>query len=171
LSVWKVPSTPSAPDEAVMTGINGVLEQEEGEKGNAENITRLVHGTTVATNTVLTREGARVGLLTTQGFRDVLAIAHQARPLIYDDKAHRVDPLIDDEFIIEIAERIGADGEIVKSLDDAELAEVAEHIRKQKLDAVVVSFLNDYANNEREVRAAQRFENFDMATFVPAVPG
>ncbi|NMF31560.1 hydantoinase/oxoprolinase family protein [Corynebacterium ammoniagenes] len=168
LSVWKVPSTPSAPDEAVMTGINGVLEQEEGDKGNAENITRLVHGTTVATNTILTREGARVGLLTTKGFRDVLAIAHQARPLIYDDKAHRVEPLIDDEFITEIAERIDADGEIVKSLEDDELEEVAEEIRKQELDAVVVSFLNAYANNEHEVRAAKRLEELDVAPIVSA---
>src|SRR5699024_1198917 len=69
---------------------------------------------------------------------------------------------------IEIAERIGADGEIVKSLDDAELAEVAEHIRKQKLDAVVVSFLNAYANNEHEVRAAKRLEELDVAPIVSA---
>lgn len=126
-----------------------------------------MHGTTVVTNTILTREGARVGLLTTKGFRDVLAIAHQARPLIYDDKAHRVDPLIDDEFITEVAERINADGEIVKSLDD-ELEEVAEQIRTQKLDAVVVSFLNAYANSKHEVHAAKRLEELDVAPIVSA---
>src|SRR5699024_5990782 len=151
-----------------MTAIIVEVEEEACEKGQVETIPRLVDGTTVETTTVLPREGARVGLLTTQGFRDVLAIAHQARPLIYDDKAHRVDPLIDDEFIIEIAERIGAGGEIVKSLDDDELAEVAEHIRRQKLDAVVVSFLNAYANNEHEVRAAKRLEELDVAPIVSA---
>ena len=114
LSVWKVPSTPSAPDEAVITGITGALEQYDGD---AADISRLVHGTTVATNTVLTREGTRVGLLTTKGFRDVLAIAHQARPAIYDDRAHRVEPLIEDDYIVEIAERIDADGEILSPLD------------------------------------------------------
>ena len=88
---------PSAPDEAVITGITGALEQYDGD---AADISRLVHGTTVATNTVLTREGARVGLLTTKGFRDVLAIAHQARPAIYDDRAHRVEPLIGDDYIM-----------------------------------------------------------------------
>ena len=79
LFVWKVPSTPEAPNEAVIDGIVGGLEQIDR---SPEEITRLVHGTTVATNTVLTREGGRVGLLTTRGFRDVLAIAHQDRPAI-----------------------------------------------------------------------------------------
>ena len=81
VAVWKVPSTPDAPDDAVISGLEGAMEQLSA---SPTQITRLVHGTTVATNTVLTRDGARVGLLTTQGFGDLLAIAHQARPNLYD---------------------------------------------------------------------------------------
>lgn len=165
LSVWKVPSTPSAPDEAVITGITGALEQYGG---NAEDISRLVHGTTVATNTVLTREGARVGLLTTHGFRDVLAIAHQARPAIYDDRVHRVAPLIEDDFIVEIDERIDADGKILKPLERGDLEDIGTQLRKMNLDAVVVSFLNSYANNEHEFKAARKLEELDVAPIVSA---
>ena len=165
LSVWKVPSTPSAPDEAVITGITGALEQYDG---NAADISRLVHGTTVATNTVLTREGARVGLLTTKGFRDVLAIAHQARPAIYDDRAHRVEPLIGDDYITEIDERIDADGEILRPLETGDLESIGKQLRKMNLDAVVVSFLNAYANNEHEVEAARKLEELEVAPIVSA---
>ena len=165
LSVWKVPSTPSAPDEAVITGITGALEQYDGD---AADISRLVHGTTVATNTVLTREGARVGLLTTKGFRDVLAIAHQARPAIYDDRAHRVEPLIGDDYITEIDERIDADGEILRPLETGDLESIGKQLRKMNLDAVVVSFLNAYANNEHEVEAARKLEELEVAPIVSA---
>ena len=165
LSVWKVPSTPSAPDEAVITGITGALEQYDGD---AADISRLVHGTTVATNTVLTREGARVGLLTTKGFRDVLAIAHQARPAIYDDRAHRVEPLIEVDYIVEVAERIDTDGKILSPLDTGDLESIGKQLRKMNLDAVVVSFLNAYANNEHEVEAARKLEELEVAPIVSA---
>lgn len=165
LSVWKVPSTPSAPDQAVITGITGALEQYDG---SAEDISRLVHGTTVATNTVLTREGARVGLLTTKGFRDVLAIAHQARPAIYDDRAHRVEPLIKDDYIAEIDERIDTDGEVLRPLDMGELEDIGKQLREMNLDAVVVSLLNAYANNEHEIEAANKLEELDVAPIVSA---
>lgn len=165
LSVWKVPSTPSAPDEAVITGITGALEQYDGD---AADISRLVHGTTVATNTVLTREGARVGLLTTKGFRDVLAIAHQARPAIYDDRAHRVEPLIGDDYITEIDERIDADGEVLRPLETGDLESIGKQLRKMNLDAVVVAFLNAYANNEHEVEAARKLEELEVAPIVSA---
>ena len=165
LSVWKVPSTPSAPDEAVITGLTGALEQYDGD---AADISRLVHGTTVATNTVLTREGARVGLLTTKGFRDVLAIAHQARPAIYDDRAHRVEPLIGDDYITEIDERIDADGEVLRPLETGDLESIGKQLRKMNLDAVVVAFLNAYANNEHEVEAARKLEELEVAPIVSA---
>lgn len=73
MSVWKLPSTPYAPDEAVIAGMHGALRRNNAV---AADITRFVHGSTVATNTVITRDGARIGLVTTRGFRDILAIAH-----------------------------------------------------------------------------------------------
>lgn len=168
LSVWKVPSTPSAPDEAVIDGIAGAMEQQDS---SPSDITRLVHGTTVATNTVLTREGARVGLLTTQGFRDVLAIAHQARPLIYDNEVHRVTPLIPDELIVEIDERMDAHGNVLTPLDVRELDTLADRLRELQLDALVVSFLNAYQNDEHEVRAVQRLSELKIAPIVATATG
>lgn len=161
--VWKVPSTPSAPDDAVIDGLTGAMD-EHGHR--VEDIDRLVHGTTVATNTVLTRSGARVGLLTTAGFRDVLAIGYQARPSLYDNRIHRVPPLIPGEHIVELSERIGFDGEIITPIDDAELDAAAEKLKDLELDALVVSFLNAYADSHHEDYAADRLRKLGVAGIV-----
>ncbi|WP_414119604.1 hydantoinase/oxoprolinase family protein [Corynebacterium nuruki] len=165
LSVWKVPSTPSHPDEAVIKGIRAVLEQQGV---SAQDINRLVHGTTVATNTVLTREGAKVGLLTTAGFRDILAISHQARPMIYDNEVHRPAPLVPDDLIVEITERTGADGEEITPLEDSELERVAGELADLDLDVVVVSFLNAYRNSDHEDRAVSYLTGRGVAPIVSA---
>src|SRR5699024_8323783 len=91
LSVWKLPSTPEAPVDGVLQGVHGGLERLGREPAE---LNRFVHGSTVATNTVLTRDRARVGMVTTKGFRDILAIAHQARPSISDHHHRRPEPLI-----------------------------------------------------------------------------
>lgn len=165
LFVWKVPSTPDAPNEAVIDGIVGGLEQIAR---SPEEITRLVHGTTVATNTVLTREGGRIGLLTTQGFRDVLAIAYQARPSIYDYRETRPEPLISDELIFEVDERIDAEGEVVTPLRDDQLEQLAERIRDAELDVLIVSFINAYTNGQHEREAMERLAELGAAPVVSA---
>lgn len=163
LAVWKVPSTPDAPNEAVISGLTGAMEQQNA---SPTQITRLVHGTTVATNTVLTRDGAKVGLLTTAGFGDVLAIAHQARPALYDAAVHRVPPLVPAGLVTEVEERMAADGTVVTELTDAALDRAAEHIRKLDLDILVVSFLNAYLNPEHEQRAVEHLRD---AAVVPRI--
>lgn len=165
LSVWKVPSTPAAPDDAVITGITGALEQQGGA---TTDITRLVHGTTVATNTVLTRDGARIGLLTTKGFRDVLAIAHQARPDLYDNRVHRVPPLIPEELIVEIDERMSAFGEVLTELRPEDLEALVPRLRELELDALVVSFLNAYRNDEHERLAVEGLRRLAVAPLITA---
>ena len=165
LAVWKVPSTPHAPDEAVITGITGALEREDAQPAQ---VTRLVHGTTVATNTVLTRTGARVGLLTTRGFRDVLAIAHQARPSLYDNRVHRVPPLIPDELIVDIDERLAADGTVLTELTADALIEAASALADLDLDAVVVSFLNAYVDPRHEQEAVAHLREQQVAPVVIA---
>ena len=163
LAVWKVPSTPHAPDEAVITGITGALEREDAQPAQ---VTRLVHGTTVATNTVLTRTGARVGLLTTRGFRDVLAIAHQARPSLYDNRVHRVPPLIPDELIVDIDERLAADGTVLTELTADALIDAASALADLDLDAVVVSFLNAYVDPRHEQEAVAHLREQQVAPVV-----
>ncbi|MHA2790146.1 hydantoinase/oxoprolinase family protein [Corynebacterium sp. S7] len=165
IAVWKLPSTPHAPDEAVIDGIAGAMEQQGRQ---AEEITRLVHGTTVATNTILTRTGAIVGLLTTKGFRDVLAIAHQARPSLYDNSQHRPDPLIPNELIAEVDERMSAEAEILRPLNESELNTIADELRALKLDALVVSFLNAYANSEHEDQAVRYLRELNVAPIISA---
>ncbi|MGP6175095.1 hydantoinase/oxoprolinase family protein [Corynebacterium sp. A21] len=165
MAVWKVPSTPHAPDEAVITGL---LEAMERQGADPTHIARLVHGTTVATNTVLTRTGARVGLLTTEGFGDLLAIAHQARPALYDARITRVAPLVPGALVTEIAERMAADGSVLQPLNEQSLAAAAAPIRELELDILVVSFLNAYVNPAHEQRAVALLTKLGVAPRVTA---
>lgn len=165
IAVWKLPSTPTAPDDAVIAGVEGALER----VGRApEELTRFVHGSTVATNTVITRDGARVGMITTQGFRDVLAIAHQSRPAIYDQHKRRPEPLIAKEAIVEATQRMNADGSVLQELDEAALVETLKPLAALELDIIVVSFLNAYANPEHEQRAVAIAKEVSVAPQVVA---
>lgn len=163
LFVWKVPSTPERPDDAVIDGITGAI----NEMGiGVEGVEHFVHGTTVATNTVLTRTGASVGLITTAGFRDLLAIGHQARPALYDQRRRSSEPLVADDHILEIDERITADGDELRPVDDTEVQQLADRARELGLEVLVVSFLNAYVNPEHEQLVAARLRELNAA---PAV--
>ncbi|MFC0580822.1 hydantoinase/oxoprolinase family protein [Micrococcoides hystricis] len=150
LFVWKVPSTPEAPDDAVLTGVTEAFDEIGA---SLENVQHFVHGTTVATNTVLTRTGARVGLLTTKGFRDILRIGWQARPSLYDQYQRNPEPLVAVEDIREIDERMSSEGEILKSLDPEEIRKAYEDLVEAGVDVIVVSFLNAYTNAQHEREA------------------
>lgn len=165
MSVWKLPSTPSAPDDAVIEGVEGALERVE--RSPAE-LTRFVHGSTVSTNTVITRDGARVGMVTTAGFRDVLEIAHQARPSIYDQHKRRPSPLIQRDAIVEATQRMDANGETLVALDEDALKETAQQLADQDLDVIVVSFLNAYVNADHELRAVELLQDAGVADHVVA---
>ncbi|MDN6678699.1 MAG: hydantoinase/oxoprolinase family protein [Yaniella sp.] len=165
MSVWKLPSTPTAPDDAVIAGVEGALERVGRSPGE---LTRFVHGSTVATNTVITRDGARVGMVTTRGFRDVLAIAHQSRPAIYDQHKRRPEPLIPKEAIVEASQRMDADGAVLVDLDEVSLAETVKPLATLELDVIVVSFLNAYVNPEHEQRAVAVVQDAGVASQVVA---
>lgn len=163
--VWKLPSTPNAPDDAVLTGVTGALERVDR---SSDELSRFVHGSTVATNTVITRDGAQVGMVTTQGFRDVLAIAHQSRPSIYDQHRRRPEPLIAREAIVEARQRMDADGTVLVDLDESALVEAVQQLADLDLDVIVVSFINGYVNPEHELRAAAIIEEMGIAQHVVA---
>ncbi|TGD36506.1 hydantoinase/oxoprolinase family protein [Brevibacterium aurantiacum] len=150
LFVWKVPSTPDSPDDAVIDGVTGAIEELGAD---ITSISQFVHGTTVATNTVITRTGARVGLVTTAGFRDMLTIGHQARPSLYDQHHQRSKPLVPDELISEVSERVSADATIIRPVERDEIIDLATRIRARELDVLVVSFLNAFVNPENERNA------------------
>ncbi len=119
----------------------------------------LGHGTTVATNIVIERKGARTGLLTTKGFRDVLELGRQARPSIYDYRVRKPPPLVPRERRAEVDERIGPEGTALRPLDKASLEEAVLALRAEQVEAVAICFLHSYLAPEHEEearRAVQR---------------
>lgn len=114
----------------------------------------IVHGTTVATNAILERNGARIALVTTGGFRDVLELQRQERTNIWDLYIRKIEPLIPRHLRFEVSERIGADGSVVTPLDEAGLRTLARSMRDAGVEAVAISFINAYANPDHEERAA-----------------
>jgi N-methylhydantoinase A len=130
--------------------INGLERASDGLAPH--DIARLLHATTVATNTVLEGKGARTALLVTQGFRDVLEIARQRRPSLYDLLAEKAKPLVPRRLVFEVNERIGADGGIVVPLDDTELARLPDVIRASRAESVVIALLFSYLNPLHELR-------------------
>ncbi|HYW03664.1 MAG TPA: hydantoinase/oxoprolinase family protein [Gammaproteobacteria bacterium] len=148
----KVPSTPSDSSIGVLNGIGKVCERAGVDP---TRIDYVMHGTTVATNAVLTGKGARVGLVTTRGFRQVLQIARSFVPgglggwVIYN----KSDPLAPLELTVEADERMGADGSVVEALDEKTLRERLEHLRERGVGALTISFVNSFANGVHEQRA------------------
>ena len=153
MSTAKVPSTPHDSSIGVLNGIARVCEES---KVDLSEITHVMHGTTVATNTVLTGTGARVGLITTKGYRQVLQIARSFVPgglggwVIYQ-KSEPMAPL---ELTIEADERISAKGEIISVLDESSLRESLKNLAKEKIEALTVCLINSFTNkiHEEKVR-------------------
>ena len=147
--VRKVPSVPRAPDEGVMNALAAA-------ELDLERCDTLAHGSTVATNAILERKGARVALVTTRGFRDVLFLQRHDRSNIYDIKYAKPVPVIRREDCFEVDERILADGTVQKEMADAELVDrLIPRLREGRYQAVAVCFLNSYVNSAHEERAAE----------------
>ena len=117
-----------------------------------EEVKRILHATTVATNAVLEGRGARCSLLVTEGFRDILEIARQRRPALYDLKAEKAKPLVPRRLCIEVRERLAADGSVVTELEPAELERLAQAVEASRTDSVVISLLFSYVNPVHEHR-------------------
>ncbi len=149
LQAVKVFSTPSDPSLAVMDGLERI-----GVGASLE----LRHGTTVGTNTMLERTGARVAFVTTAGFEDTIAIGRQARASLYDWFAPAPVCLVPPELRFGVPERVGAEGNILRSPTDDELAELVGRVRTGGAESVAISLLFSFANpgNERRVEAALR---------------
>jgi N-methylhydantoinase A len=150
--ILKIPTTRADPRRAVLTA----LERMQAEWGIAPaDVARFVHGTTVATNAVLERKGARVGLVTTGGFRDVLEIGRQMRHQMYDLALDPETPtfLAPGRLRREIAERIGPNGEVLVPLDEAGLARAADELIAAGAQAIAIVFLFSFLNDAHERRA------------------
>lgn len=152
IRVHKTPSTPDNPAKAIIAGLEHL-----GQSGAVplEAVTRLAHGTTVATNALIQRKGGTVAVVTTRGFRDLLEIGRQVRPRMYDLKADYPPPLAKREHRFEITERIGAAGEVITPLDESEIDALVEQIRGIGAQACAVCLLFAYANAEHEQRIGE----------------
>ena len=149
----KVASTPGDPSQAIATGIAELL---AAHRLAPAEIRHVGHGTTVATNLVIEGKGARAGLLTTRGFRDVIEIGRQVRPHLYDYSCGKPAALVARRHRIELDERIDAQGTILRRLAETELEEAIRRLRDERIEAVAICFLHAYRNpvHEQQARAA-----------------
>lgn len=143
----KTPSTPQDQSIGVLNGIRNLLDQLEL---SADCVTGVAHGTTVATNTLLERNGAVTALITTEGFRDVLHIGRQSRPELYDLHARKPEPLIPRYLRREAKERTLYDGSILIQLDMNELKNTVKELISEGVESIAICFLHAYANPENE---------------------
>jgi N-methylhydantoinase A len=148
LEIFKVPSTPSDPSLAIAAGLQRIARQ----TGVALKSLEVVHGTTVGTNALLERRGARTALVTTLGFEDVLAIGRQARPELYNLNAVKPAPLVPDALRFGIRGRVTTTGEVIEPLDETELAKTIAQLQKAKVESVAICLLFSFVNPEFEKR-------------------
>jgi N-methylhydantoinase A len=150
LYIAKVPSIPSSPDKGVVDGVQRLLSET---KCRPEDVEFFVHGTTIATNAIIEYKGARVGLLVTEGFRDVLQIVRQDRPKLYDYFAQNPKPLVPRAHTYEVRERMLFDGRVKKELDEARTRKLLRQIKKKaEVEILAVCLLHSYANPAHELR-------------------
>jgi len=152
LAFHKVATTPEDPARGIIRGIREIVDRTGA---RAEEIELLVHGTTVATNAVLQRAGARVALITTAGFRDVLQIQRQDRPRLYDLRGRRALPLVPRALRYELHERVRFDGSVQTPLDRGQLDGLVDVLRRERVEAVAVGLLHSYANPSHELEVGR----------------
>ena len=149
VALCKLPSTPGDYGRAIADGVRRVV------KGSGADVTEVIHGTTVATNAVLSGTGARTGLITTRGFRDVLEIGRLRMPRLYDLSWEKPKPLVPRYLRLEVNERIAADGEVLEALDEESVHLAIERLVKERVVSVAVCLLNAYVNPDHEIRIGE----------------
>ncbi|MET2832126.1 hydantoinase/oxoprolinase family protein [Mesorhizobium shangrilense] len=150
----KVSSTPSVPEDAVISGMAVVL----AAAGMAPAaLTEVLHGTTVGSNTLLQKLGARTGLITTRGFRDVLEIGRLRTPGMFDLTWDKPEPLVARRYRLEVAERTLADGSVSIPLHADDVLSAGAFFQAEDIESVAICFLNSYKNPENERIAARIF--------------
>ena len=148
----KVLTTTGAPEEGVLSALREVM----GEANAAPSDVRvIIHGTTLATNALIERKGAKTALLTTEGFRDVIEIRHENRFEQYDVNIDLPPPLVPRRLRLPVAERVDAQGNVLVPLDEASVAGALETLKEQKIEAVAVGFLHSFTNPQHERRTAE----------------
>jgi N-methylhydantoinase A len=148
LRLFKIASTPADPSLAITAGLKRIAQ----ETGARLREIEVIHGTTVGTNALLERRGAKTALVTTRGFEDVLAIGRQARPALYDLNATRPAPIVPDQLRFGVRERITASGEVLESLNEEELVALVRRLKRARVESIAISLLFSFVRPEHERR-------------------
>ena len=148
----KVLTTPAAPERGVLDGIRAVLAK--AGMGPAD-VALFIHGTTLATNAMIERKGARTALLTTEGFRDVLALGNESRYDQYDLNITLPQPLVPRRWRLTVPERLDNTGRVLLPLDEAAVRRAAVQLRAEGIESLAIGFLHSFVNPAHERRAAE----------------
>ena len=148
----KTLTTKSQPEAGVLAGVDSVLAQA---KINPSQVETIIYGTTLATNLLIERRGAPVALVTTHGFRDVVEMRNENRFEQYDINIELPAPLVPRSQRLVVSERIGADGRILKPLNEGEVRALVPHLLEKEIQSVAVGFLHSYRNNSHEQRVRE----------------
>jgi len=146
IHTYKVLSTPQEPAAAVLKGMQSLLVGQAAE---------IVHGSTVATNALLEKKGARTALITTSGFRDVLAIGRQVRTELYDFFADRPEPLVPQSLRLEVDERVDHRGEVLQALNQGDIPPLIARLQELEVESVAISLLFSFLNRKHEKALAK----------------
>ena len=148
----KVPSTPGNYADAVIRGIDELMAEQKLDKGQ---IAEVLHGCTVATNTIVEHKGAKTALITTRGFRDVLELRRIRVPRLYEPLYIKPQPLVPRRLRLEVQERVGARGEVITPLNLASVKRAIARLKAERVEAVAVCLLHSYANPDHERRIGE----------------
>ncbi len=143
----KVSSTEDDYARGIVTGIREILASVDGQ---GVTVSEIMHGTTVASNTILQMSGARTGLITTSGFRDVLELRTLRMPRLYDLKWEKPPPLVERYLRVEVEERTDRDGEIQKPLDRTDARQAIERLLTEDVEAIAICLINSFVNPVHE---------------------
>jgi N-methylhydantoinase A len=147
----KVLTTPHAPEQGVLDGVQAVLAKAGLAAGD---IALVIHGTTLATNAVIERKGARTALLTTEGFRDVLALGNESRYDQYDLNIELPQPLVPRRWRVAVRERLDNEGKVLRPLDEESVRAQLRFLRDEGIESLAIGFLHSFVNPAHERRAA-----------------
>jgi len=141
-------TTPSDPSDAVETGIRQFLEKNPG---FMDEVTEVIHGTTLVINAIIERKGSKTGLITTKGFRDVLELGREKRYDAYDIFSEYPKPLVPRFRRLEVDERLASDGRVLKDLDPQEVRDVIHQLKDTGIESLAICLINSYENPEHEL--------------------
>jgi N-methylhydantoinase A len=148
----KILTTPEAPERAVIEAVRLVL-AEAGLK--PDDLSIIIHGTTLATNAIIERKGAKTALLTTEGFRDTIEIRHENRFEQYDVNIDLPPPLVPRRLRFPVRERVDALGRVLVPLDEAQVAQLADRLAEERIESVAIGFLHSFTNPAHERRCGE----------------